>query len=320
MSPRLYPGRPPDAARRSRPAWDGMSCAWVTYDSSDARSLLASHRVFFAHGPGTRNLKTLMRNLPLAWRIIRELRPAVILSTGAALAVPFAWIGRMLGAEVVYVESLTRIESVSLSYRLLLRSQTVDTCNGRSWLGEPGHATSATSSRSDDLRHRRYEHTAVRSPPGWIASFRGRRRRSSLSSTVRRQFAPPGPSALPSLATTNSWSICAGLARSSRMRASGRSSRPGWWVSGRSSCRGCASSARRSTTISSSSQGSSTGRPRQAGCGARDALSPLGRQRAVVGHRPENALVETCGTYLLETVAGPKALRRAHAKRTGRGR
>ena len=100
-------------------AWAGMSSAWVTYDSSDARSLLASQRVYFAHGPGTRNLKTLMRNLPLAWRIVRELRPAVILSTGAALAVPFAWIGRVFGAKVVYVESLTRIESVSLSYRLV---------------------------------------------------------------------------------------------------------------------------------------------------------------------------------------------------------
>ena len=80
-----------------RPAWEGMASAWVTYDSSDARSLLAFDRVFFAHGPGTRNLKTLVRNLPLAWRIIRELRPAVILSTGAALAVPFAWVGRILG-------------------------------------------------------------------------------------------------------------------------------------------------------------------------------------------------------------------------------
>jgi UDP-N-acetylglucosamine:LPS N-acetylglucosamine transferase len=50
---------------------------------------------------------------------VRELRPAVILSTGAALAVPFAWVGRALGAKVVYVESLTRIERVSLSCRLI---------------------------------------------------------------------------------------------------------------------------------------------------------------------------------------------------------
>lgn len=102
-----------------RPAWEELSHAWVTYDSSDTRSLLADERVFFAHGPGTRNLKNFVRNLPLAFRLVRELRPAVILSTGAALAVPFAWVGRAFGAKVVYVESLTRIERVSLSCRLI---------------------------------------------------------------------------------------------------------------------------------------------------------------------------------------------------------
>ena len=102
-----------------RPAWGELSHAWVTYDSSDTRSLLADEQVFFAHGPGTRNLKNFFRNLPLAWRLVRELKPAVILSTGAALAVPFAWVGRALGAKVVYVESLTRIERVSLSCRLI---------------------------------------------------------------------------------------------------------------------------------------------------------------------------------------------------------
>lgn len=101
------------------PAWDGLSRAWVTYDSSDARSLLAGERVFFAHGPGTRNLKNLLRNLPLAWRMVRKLKPAVILSTGAALAVPFAWVGRACGAKVVYLESLTRVERISLSGRLI---------------------------------------------------------------------------------------------------------------------------------------------------------------------------------------------------------
>ena len=32
---------------------------------------------------------------------------------------PFAWIARLRGAKVVYVESLSRIEGPSLSYRLI---------------------------------------------------------------------------------------------------------------------------------------------------------------------------------------------------------
>ena len=55
----------------------------------------------------------------LAARLLRRLRPRVIVTTGAGVAVPFCWIGRLRGARVVYVESLSRITSPSLSYRLI---------------------------------------------------------------------------------------------------------------------------------------------------------------------------------------------------------
>ena len=43
----------------------------------------------------------------------------MVLSTGAGVAVPFAWVARLRGASVVYVESLARIEGPSLTYRLI---------------------------------------------------------------------------------------------------------------------------------------------------------------------------------------------------------
>ena len=46
-------------------------------------------------------------------------RPDTILSTGAGLAVPFFLIGKLLGIRLVYVESVTRTESISLSGRLV---------------------------------------------------------------------------------------------------------------------------------------------------------------------------------------------------------
>jgi beta-1,4-N-acetylglucosaminyltransferase len=72
-----------------------------------------------AHGPTNRNVPNLLRNLGLAFRTLRRLRPAAIVTTGAGVAVPFAWVGRVLGARVVYVESVTRIDSPSLSLRLV---------------------------------------------------------------------------------------------------------------------------------------------------------------------------------------------------------
>jgi len=102
-----------------RGASDGLSHIWVTSDRSDSRSLLAEERVVYAYWPTSRNLKNLLRNTFVAWRVVRVVRPAVVLTTGAATAVPFAWVARLHCARIVYVESLTRIRSPSLSCRLI---------------------------------------------------------------------------------------------------------------------------------------------------------------------------------------------------------
>jgi len=100
-------------------AWAGRRRVWVTLDKPDVRSLLAEEPVVFAHGPTNRNVLNLVRNLWLALRVIHRCRPAAIVTTGAALAVPFGWIGRLYGARVVYVETVTRFDSVSLACRLI---------------------------------------------------------------------------------------------------------------------------------------------------------------------------------------------------------
>lgn len=102
-----------------REAWGSTTRAWVTFDKSDAQSLLADERVYFAHGPTNRSVKNLLRNLLVAWRVLRAERPRLVLTTGAGVAVPFAWLARVRGARVVYVESLTRIDRPSLSLRLI---------------------------------------------------------------------------------------------------------------------------------------------------------------------------------------------------------
>jgi beta-1,4-N-acetylglucosaminyltransferase len=105
-----------------REAWSSFSHVWVTFDKSDARSLLAGEEVVFAHSPTNRSVRNLVRNLLVAWSTIRRLRPRVVLTTGAGVAVPFAWLGRILGAEVIYVESFTRIDGPSVTCRLVGRA------------------------------------------------------------------------------------------------------------------------------------------------------------------------------------------------------
>lgn len=100
------------------PVWRDHSRVWVTLAKSDSRSLLRDETVVFAHGPAVRSVSNLLRNLLLAWRVVREVRPKLVLTTGAAVAVPFAWVGRLHGSRVVYVESLARTVKPSLSCRL----------------------------------------------------------------------------------------------------------------------------------------------------------------------------------------------------------
>lgn len=102
-----------------RAAWEPFDRTWVTFDKSDARSLLRDERVIHAFGPTNRNIPNLLRNVRLAWRVIRRERPAAILTTGAGVAVPFAWVAKLYGIPTVYVESFTRIEGLSLSGRMI---------------------------------------------------------------------------------------------------------------------------------------------------------------------------------------------------------
>jgi beta-1,4-N-acetylglucosaminyltransferase len=102
-----------------RDAWGPYSHVWVTFDKSDARSLLRDEPVVFAHWPTNRSIKNLVRNLFVARRTLRDVRPKVLLTTGAGVAVPFAWLARLRGTKVVLIDSFTRIERPSLTCRLV---------------------------------------------------------------------------------------------------------------------------------------------------------------------------------------------------------
>lgn len=100
------------------PAYSDCDTAWVTLPGADVEHLLADREVELAHGPTNRSVRNLLRNLKVAWRIVRRRRPDVILSTGAGIALPFFIVGRLFGCRLVFVESLTRTSGLSLTGKL----------------------------------------------------------------------------------------------------------------------------------------------------------------------------------------------------------
>lgn len=58
-------------------------------------------------------------NLLEAWRILRNERPGLILSTGAGPAVPFALVGKLIGIPTVFIETFTRVTAPSLAGKIM---------------------------------------------------------------------------------------------------------------------------------------------------------------------------------------------------------
>jgi len=63
----------------------------------------------------------LLINLWEAARILRARRPDVILSCGAGPAVPFAFVGKLMGIKVVFIETFAAVVKPTLTGRLMYR-------------------------------------------------------------------------------------------------------------------------------------------------------------------------------------------------------
>ncbi len=94
---------------------------WVTFDKEDANTALAGERVYHCFFPTNRNVGNTLRNTALAVRVLRRERPDLIVSSGAAIAVPFFLIGKLLGAKTVYIEVFDRVDAPTLTGRLVKR-------------------------------------------------------------------------------------------------------------------------------------------------------------------------------------------------------
>jgi beta-1,4-N-acetylglucosaminyltransferase len=102
-----------------REAWADMDRFFVTFRTPDAVSSLREERVYWCHHPTNRNIPNLLRNLVLALAILTRERPTHILSTGAAVAIPFFYVGRLLGARLIYLEVIDRIETPTITGRVV---------------------------------------------------------------------------------------------------------------------------------------------------------------------------------------------------------
>ena len=98
-----------------KPFWKDKNRFWVTFDKEDARSLLKDEKVYPCYFPTNRNIKNLIRNTLLAIRVLKKEKPDLIISSGAAVAVPFFYLGKLFGTKTIYIEVFDRINKPTLT-------------------------------------------------------------------------------------------------------------------------------------------------------------------------------------------------------------
>lgn len=99
--------------------WENENRFWVTFDKQDARSILKNEEMYPCYYPTNRNVWNLIRNTFLSIKILFKEKPDVIISSGAAVAVPFFYIGKIMGKKTIYLEVFDRIDSPTLTGKLV---------------------------------------------------------------------------------------------------------------------------------------------------------------------------------------------------------
>ena len=108
------------ALQRLHPFWKKHDCCWVTFKTASTELILEGEKVYWAYSPTNRNLPNLIRNLYLAFKVIQQEKPQLVISTGAGVAVPFIILAKIAGIKTAFIESFTRVQELSLSARLVL--------------------------------------------------------------------------------------------------------------------------------------------------------------------------------------------------------
>lgn len=102
-----------------KPFWEEKERFWVTFGKDDAKSILEDEKMYECYFPTNRNIKNLIKNTFLAIKIIRKEKPKLIISSGAGVAVPFFYIGKIFGAKTIFIEVFDRIDKSTITGKLV---------------------------------------------------------------------------------------------------------------------------------------------------------------------------------------------------------
>ena len=102
-----------------KPFWNIRERFWVTFNKEDAKCILKNEKIYYCCFPTNRSIKALIINTKLAIQALWKEKPDIIISSGAAVAVPFFYIGKIIGAKLVYIEVYDRIDKPTMTGKIV---------------------------------------------------------------------------------------------------------------------------------------------------------------------------------------------------------
>lgn len=97
------------------PSFGNEEIFWVTGHSDRE----VPGKVYYVENIGTSPTRMLLAFIRILSIFLKE-RPSVVVSTGAEIAIPAVLLARAMGAKTIFIESLCRVSSLSISGFLLL--------------------------------------------------------------------------------------------------------------------------------------------------------------------------------------------------------
>ncbi|MDQ4076868.1 MAG: UDP-N-acetylglucosamine transferase subunit ALG14 [Chloroflexota bacterium] len=101
-------------------AFEGHDIFFATYHSIREAEIQRIARSYFTANIGTSLPRMLVACFWALTILLRE-RPDVLVSLGSEIALPFFYLGKLLGIKTIFIESWCRIENLSRTGQLLYR-------------------------------------------------------------------------------------------------------------------------------------------------------------------------------------------------------
>jgi UDP-N-acetylglucosamine:LPS N-acetylglucosamine transferase len=91
---------------------------FITLKRQDTIDLAKKEKVYFISDPERNPIKFIANLFQSFWILIKE-KPNIILSTGAGMAIPVCYIGKIFRSKIIFIESFCRIKEPSLTGKII---------------------------------------------------------------------------------------------------------------------------------------------------------------------------------------------------------